>query len=224
MLKDLNERCPNIKHISLYLCKLHNLEMGLPASLSTIELNHCSWKPRWFENVHTIIPNLHTLFMEHTTRIDNHDLDDISKITSLNVLNLNGCYRINEKGLEKITTKLTNLHTLEIAYCGCTDLILHHITRYMSKLEVLNLRHSVQITDSGVSILASGLHNLKHININLCTSLTPSSVECLQAMKTLKSLVCDPSQITVKLEKLLEVGGCDVTVLKENVVQGQGPE
>ena len=57
MLKDLNERCPNIKHISLYLCKLHNLEMGLPASLSTIELNHCSWKPRWFENVHTIILN-----------------------------------------------------------------------------------------------------------------------------------------------------------------------
>ncbi|XP_063414567.1 F-box/LRR-repeat protein 12-like [Mytilus trossulus] len=215
MLADLNERCPNIRHITLQNCKLQNLEMKLPPSLTSIELYQCYWKPRWFKHLHTMVPNIKCLILEHTSRVDNHDLDDVCKITGLESLNLNACYRINEKGLEKIAKELINLQTLEIAHCNCTDLILHHISRHLTKLETLNIRNS-KVTDSGISTIVSGLSNLKHLNINKCDLLTTSGLECLKSLKSLKTLVCDIAHITSMLETILENNGCIITALNPN--------
>lgn len=212
MFDDLNERCPSIRHLALYDCKLQNLKMKLPSTLTSIKIIHSQWKPRWFKGIHTLIPSLKSLVLEQTIRVDNHDMDDISKISGLEILNTNACYRINEKGLEKVATLLTNLNVLEIAHCQCTDLILHHLSRNLKKLKTLNIRGS-KVTDSGISTLIEGIPDLQHLNIQKCDLLMAPGLECLLCAKKLKTLVCNTTHLTPDVENRLEDMGCTITTL-----------
>merc|ERR1711976_320166 len=107
----------------------------LPKNLEEISVNSSLVPQGWFHvmSVKKLCPHLRSVDLSQSTKTNYQDLKDLSNYEELEVLKLNGCYRVTEEGLKSAAENLVNLHTLEIAETQCTDLALHHICRKLVK-------------------------------------------------------------------------------------------
>ncbi|KAL5021274.1 hypothetical protein ScPMuIL_000429 [Solemya velum] len=220
MIADLKDRCPNLHEFHLASCNTDNLDsLKLPTTLQKLVLHNCTWQPRWLRGTsNNLISSLSWIDLTGCSRVDNFDLEDISKFSKLEVLILNNCYRVGETGMNHIAASLTHITHLEVSGTMCNDLSIHKMSRNLSKLEYLNISQCPEITQSSLMTIASGLKKLKHIDISHGMNLKLESLFCLSELKYLRVLITgselSDNDIKILKDRLLK---CDIKCKEKNV-------
>ena len=178
MLKDLQERCPNLRTLWLHNCNLEPVNAALlPSSVHTLDFYWSAVPLGWFKPIETgSLKNLKVLKLSRCSRISLTDLEHISKVATLEVLDLGDCYRVTDDALRVVAEKLTCLTELRINGTSCSDLALHHISRNLKNLKLLDVSENYRLSDAAIASVASGLKNLVHLNISGCEVLTDTAV------------------------------------------------
>ncbi|KAK6180564.1 hypothetical protein SNE40_012696 [Patella caerulea] len=214
MLKDLCERCPNIKTLHLYQCNTDNLDcQKLPATLTALAIRSSVWQPRWFKlhNKPALLPLLKSLDVSGSARVDNFDIEDLNQWSNLEELKMNECYRVGQNGLTSISMNLTKLKNLELAGTMITELSMHHISRHLKLLEKLNLSRAVGLSDSCLDEISSGLTQLRYLNISGCSEVTCGGIKSLLSLKKLETLVLKNIMLSdTELKDIQSVSLCKI--------------
>ncbi|KAL8558050.1 hypothetical protein ACOMHN_022943 [Nucella lapillus] len=197
MMEEVCGRCPKLWWLHMEPGSITNFSSSvlLPSSLTHLTLRRCMWKPRWLEGCHLHFPQLVYLDLSDTVRVDNHDMEDVAKITNLHKLKLDNCYRLNEQGLQKIAQHLTQLTSLSLRGCDSSDLVVHHMSRHLTSLEDLDLSGSRLLTESSLAGLVEGLVSLKCLKVDSCIKLTVnafSALCCSSSLRTVSLVLQDP--------------------------------
>ncbi|XP_023228108.1 F-box/LRR-repeat protein 12-like [Centruroides sculpturatus] len=197
VLSKLQKQCPDIKTLCLE-------EVFLGAHVNGNGLNICnfprtltclSFKKSFLHcdklfgtNASKYLPYLEHLDLSYCTLVCSHDMIYFSEFKHLKKLYINGCYRINDGGLEHISSIFCNLQVLDVEetdicnnsiiailknginlkelYIGhnlITDIPFVTITK-SSSLEILCLQNTL-VTDCTLKSFADVFSNLKHLNI-----------------------------------------------------------
>lgn len=188
MLGELRTRCTALSCLHMQPGSVIGLSATLlPGSLTHLTLRRCMWQPHWLKDSASHFSNLQYLDLSETVRVDNHDLVDIAQFSKLTVLKLDGCYRVEEQGLEAVVTALAELDTLNIRDCQTTDLVVHHIGRNLKSLQDLDISGSCLLTDSCVPTLVM-LDTLGRLSLTCSSQLKPQSLLDLQNISSLRIL------------------------------------
>ncbi|TVU32513.1 hypothetical protein EJB05_24244 [Eragrostis curvula] len=130
-------------------------------------------------------------------------LKDMSAISldNLELLNLNACQKLTDKGIEAATSICPNLQGFSIYWIvGLTDSSIMHITKNCKQILDLNLSGCKNISDKGLRLIANNYQGLKKLNITRpadtksdilfrCVKLTDDGLqEVLQKCTSLESL------------------------------------
>ena len=189
MLRDLQERCPNLQHLEMVHVSLTGVSSAnLPMSLHSLSITHSRLPTRWFHAAIKAdrLKNLTHLDLSLSTMTSKTDINDIIKLTGLTSLKINGCYRVKMDGLRALAGALVKMTHLEVGGTGCTDLAVHHISRNMPLLEELSVCDSERLSDGAVDDIASNLHSLQRLNLHQCQKVTDGVLKPLSKMKHLK--------------------------------------
>ena len=188
MLKDLQERCPNIRELGLLEMNLSAVSAEfLPSKLTHLSITSCFVPPAWFKLMQQkdLMPSLTFLDLSKSSKLSNGDLKDLCSRTGLKTLLIGECYRVSDAGCQAIADNLKSLTELDISYTKCSDVVLHMLCRNLRSLHTLNLSHCSGVTDSGIGSIVSCLTQLKDLRVNSCSI----SHGMLQAIaKNLKNL------------------------------------
>uniref|UniRef100_A0A0D9VEV3 F-box/LRR-repeat protein 15-like leucin rich repeat domain-containing protein n=1 Tax=Leersia perrieri TaxID=77586 RepID=A0A0D9VEV3_9ORYZ len=113
-----------------------------------------------------------------------------TSLQELELLNLNACQKVSDKGIEAITSLCPNLQALSIYWIvGLTDLTITHIVKNCKHIVDLNLSGCKNISDKGMQLVADSYEGLKKLNITRCIKLTDDGLqEVLQKCCSLESL------------------------------------
>jgi hypothetical protein len=85
----------------------------------------------------------------------------------LRYLNLRGCERISDLGVEVVAVSCSRLRSLDIGKCDVTDLGLRAVGRHCPALRKLSLRGCELVTDQGLQLIAYCCRGLQHLNIQV---------------------------------------------------------
>ncbi|BFG38339.1 hypothetical protein CerSpe_246140 [Prunus speciosa] len=149
---------------------------------------------------------------KHLELIKNKCLDSLQ---NLEVLNLNGCQKISDKGIEDITSACPNLkvfsiywnvrvtdigiahlvknckHIVDLNFSGCknlSDKCLQLVAENYPELELLNLTRCVKLTDSGLQQILHGCPCLHSLNLYALSSFTDEAYKRISLLSHLKFL------------------------------------
>lgn len=182
MMKELSDRCPKITHLELVKANLSTVPANtIPSTLTTLTITNSLIPNGWFKEMceGRLLPRLEEIDLSYSTKTSNGDLKDLSLLTDLKVLRVNGCYRVKEEGLKAIGENCKHLLVLEISGTGCTDLAIHIICRNVVNLERINLEGCQQVKDGSMETINTCLKQLKWINVKDCSGLTQAGVSKL---------------------------------------------
>ena len=82
-------------------------------------------------------------------------------------LNLRGCERISDAGVELVGASCSRLRSLDIGKCDVTDLGLRELGRHCPSLRKLSVRGCEMVTDQGIQLVAYYCRGLHHLNIQV---------------------------------------------------------
>ncbi|PRP73531.1 hypothetical protein PROFUN_02540 [Planoprotostelium fungivorum] len=165
-LRGLNVRMTRVTSDGVrHICNMSGLEsLTLMNAISDRDVQLLSKK----------LPRLQQL-MIISSNITDASLADISQLRNLAELQLTGCERITDGGLEKLKG-MSSIRTLWLSCTGVTDVGMQHLTTLgnLQTLVVTNCR----ITDLGLHHLRN-LPNLNHLSLSYCYMVTTQGVESL---------------------------------------------
>ncbi|CAL9202265.1 unnamed protein product [Musa hybrid cultivar] len=99
-------------------------------------------------------------------------------LRDLQHLNLNGCQKISDKGIEAITACCPKLRSLSVYWnVRLTDLGIKHLVKNSREVVSLNLSGCKNITDHSLYLIADSYHGLEELDITRCTKLTDSGLQ-----------------------------------------------
>ncbi|WAR23407.1 FXL12-like protein, partial [Mya arenaria] len=164
LLEDIRTNCPNLEDMMLQTFYLSNISSSkLPSSLQYFTVESCQWPMGWLKG--SYLPNLKCLQIKSCSRVDDQELKDVVKLTTLKTLHLGNLYRIKNNGVKVITENLTQLEQFELESLNIDDLAVHHICRNMQNLDAL-LLSKCNITNAAVDNVFVSLPKLKHLDIS----------------------------------------------------------
>lgn len=211
MLKDLKERCPNLKEIHLKNCNTMNLDPSLlPSGLVKLTLENCAIEPGLMKHFTRDLPELSYLDVSRTVRFDDRELSYVCGTDQLKVLIMNGCYRVTAaEGLSKAAQQMASLERMEIGDAAIEnrnqnfELAAHHMTRHMVSLKHLNLQGCKPLTSDILKVLLSGLKKLETLNVACCLMKYDSFVNMEPYFKKIKLLeICSSEMGHQQVEDL----------------------
>ena len=202
MLEELKERCPSLSWLHMEPGNVTNLPSAtlLPSSLTHLSLCKCTWQPRWLKDCASHFPHLVYLDLSGSVRVDNHDMNDLAQFHTLHTLKLDECYRLGDQGLQEIATSLTALTFLSLRGCNVSDLVVHHLCRHLTSLQVLDLSDSKVLTDSSVPLLVASLPKLEELMLDGCVKLTGKVFSALCKSTSLRQLSLVETHIEISAE------------------------
>ncbi|XP_057422681.1 F-box protein At3g58530 [Lotus japonicus] len=101
-------------------------------------------------------------------------------LQSLESLNLNGCQKISDTGIEAITSCCPQLKTFSIYWnVRVTDTSLLHTVRNCKHIVDLNISGCKQITDQGIQFVAENYPELESLNLTRCIKVTDDGLKPL---------------------------------------------
>ncbi|XP_061348079.1 F-box protein At3g58530 [Gastrolobium bilobum] len=101
-------------------------------------------------------------------------------LQSLESLNLNGCQKISDTGIEAITSCCPQLKTFSIYWnVRVTDTGLLHTVRNCKRIVDLNISGCKNISDRGVQFVAESYTELESLNLTRCIKLTDDGLKQL---------------------------------------------
>jgi hypothetical protein len=163
LLKKLFFFFPNLRALSFTGCKLTTESIELIANLPLEKL----LLPKCFE-------------------IHDDALEQISRITTLQVLDISVSDHVTDEGVATLKT-LVHLQQLNLSGCGAITNNSLHAFENCPSLKILNLSRCIKLTDSGLEIL-SQFKELQVLDISRCPHITASGIQHLPHLKNLVSL------------------------------------
>ncbi len=206
MLKDLQERCPNIRELELIRTNLSAVSSEyLPRKLHNLYMTFCFIPPHWFKPVSKemgSLDELRELDLSLSTKLSNDDLADLRCASGLTSLKINGCYRVTDSGLKTIADGFPKLQTLEMADISCVDLALalHHICRGLPDLQRLKLG-TCKISNDAMAEIGC-MKKLEWLCMVTC-EVTATGLAHLSNLKLLR--YCDVSGCQQITEEIVQV-------------------
>ncbi|CAN7095388.1 unnamed protein product [Brassica rapa subsp. narinosa] len=108
-------------------------------------------------------------------------------LSSLECLNLNGCQKISDSGIEAITSICPKLKVISIYWnVRVTDDCIKHLIKNCRNIIDLNLSGCKSITDIGMQLVAESYQDLESLNITRCVKITDDGL--LQVLHKCSSL------------------------------------
>jgi hypothetical protein len=188
MLAELSSQCPKLQHLHLSEVNLNDVSSkNLPNSLQELSLTSCLMQQAWWDEVMQSkgLPQLLLLDLTQSSKTCDSDVRQLCRLTSLQILKLNGCYRLHHRWISELDGDPPALLQLEIAETQCTDLTLHQIVRHFPLLTKFNVNKCNRLTRGGISTAADCLPNLRWFDVG---GLDFVDDACLQSLKSLKHL------------------------------------
>ncbi|KAK6152567.1 hypothetical protein DH2020_012206 [Rehmannia glutinosa] len=160
--------------------------------------------------------NLRNLDLGFCTGVSDDGLESIGGLKYLEVLNLQGCWRITDKGLGFLAKgslckklRILNLANMEITDCGLiylkemscleelnlaechmvTDISIEMVVATFSTLKKLILSWMFDVSDVAVSALARGCKNLEVLDLSGCGTVSATGICAFSSHGSLKELV-----------------------------------
>ncbi|GMH08224.1 hypothetical protein Nepgr_010064 [Nepenthes gracilis] len=100
-----------------------------------------------------------------------------SSLENLEILNLNGCQKISDKGIEAITCASPNLKAFSIYWnVRVTDNGIQHLVKSCKQVVDLNLSGCKNISDKSLQQIADNFQDLESLNITRCVKLSDSGL------------------------------------------------
>ncbi|KAI8558874.1 hypothetical protein RHMOL_Rhmol04G0130100 [Rhododendron molle] len=94
-------------------------------------------------------------------------------LQNLESLNLNGCQKISDRGVEAITSICPNLKVFSIYWnVRVTDTGIEHLVKNCKNIVDLNLSGCKNISDKSLQLIADNYQHLKCLNLTRCIKLT----------------------------------------------------
>ncbi|KAF3579047.1 hypothetical protein DY000_02032321 [Brassica cretica] len=111
-------------------------------------------------------------------------------LLSLKCLNLNGCQKISDGGIEAITSICPNLKAISIYWnVRVTDDCIRHLVNNCRTIIDLNLSGCKSITDKGMQLVAESYQDLESLNITRCVKIKNDGLlHVLHKCSTLQTL------------------------------------
>ncbi|CAN7013584.1 unnamed protein product [Brassica oleracea var. botrytis] len=111
-------------------------------------------------------------------------------LLSLKCLNLNGCQKISDGGIEAITSICPNLKAISIYWnVRVTDDCIRHLVNSCRTIIDLNLSGCKSITNKGMQLVAESYQDLEPLNITRCVKITYDGLlHVLHKCSTLQTL------------------------------------
>lgn len=137
--------------------------------------------------------NIKTINLEFARDVeDEHliQLKALGPLLSLQTLNLNGCQKISDKGVEAMTSVCPGLRELSMYWnVRITDLSIKHLLKNCRHVTTLNLSGCKNISDQSLSMIADNYPELQVLDITRCTKLTDVGLrKILHRCNSLQSL------------------------------------
>lgn len=111
-------------------------------------------------------------------------------LQNLESLNLNGCQKISDKGIEAITTVCFNLKVFSIYWnVRVSDIGIKHLVKNCKRIVNLNLSGCKNITDKSLQLVADNYQYLESLNLTRCIKITDGGLcQILLKCSSLQSL------------------------------------
>ena len=216
MLKELGNRCPNLWLLQLDDCNTDNISVeSLPSSLNSLAVTRSTWQSRWLKDKSQFLPNVENLDLSGSVRVDRFDLQDISQLSNLSRLSLDGCYRLKGPDIEVVVKALPSLISLNVSSTCLDQEAWHHIARHAKKLQEFHVAFCSSLDDSSLVTLTLGLSNLKKIDLSGCAALSIKGLESLWSLRKLETLIMKqkPNVTSKELDSLKEGFSCTIDVV-----------
>ncbi|XP_057546128.1 F-box protein At3g58530 [Amaranthus tricolor] len=113
-----------------------------------------------------------------------------SSLMNLEILNLNGCQKISDKGVEAITSACSHLRVFSIYWnLRVTDVGVQHLVKNCKHVTDLNFSGCKNISDKSMQLVADAYPELESLNITRCIKLSDGGLQYILLQCTsLKSL------------------------------------
>ena len=185
-------RCSKLRTLSLVGCKQVNVysfrglcdrDVGEGiAQLQHLNLRDCDHIcDTCLQYIGNHLKALESLDISFCISITDQGLAAVAKgLQNLKVLKLQAVDNVTSSGLRRVANRCTRLKHLDVGFCDwVNDDCLEKVSsgKILDTLECLNLS-CARITDEGVRVVAESFHQLKHLNLGQCHTLTDCSL-CL---------------------------------------------
>ncbi|EOY09588.1 RNI-like superfamily protein isoform 4, partial [Theobroma cacao] len=121
----------------------------------------------------------------HLEILKNKCLDSLQGLESLN---LNGCQKISDKGIEAITSCCHKLKVFSIYWNNLSERSLQLVADHYQELESLNLTRCVKMTDSGLQQILIRCSFLRSLNLYALSSFTDETYKKISVLSHLRFL------------------------------------
>lgn len=164
----------------------------LPDTLVEIGLKSCVMISDFFCDI-GLYPALRVLDLEQSSKTTDRDIAHICKCESLEILNLNGCFRISNSSIENITKSLPKLKELHLKDTKCNDNSLFYISCNLKNLTKLSLGGLQKVWQSDLSCKGlrcniPSITSLSHLDLSNTSSCDDSVLCALQVCTNLSHL------------------------------------
>ncbi|KAL6141562.1 hypothetical protein ACLB2K_059850 [Fragaria x ananassa] len=114
----------------------------------------------------------------------------LDSLQDLEVLNLNSCQKISDKGVEDITSACTNLKVFSIYWnVRVTDTGITHLVKNCKYIIDLNISGCKKLSDKSLQLVAQTYPELEMLNLTRCVKLTDFGLQqILNSCSSLQSL------------------------------------
>ncbi|CAH2063667.1 unnamed protein product [Thlaspi arvense] len=109
-------------------------------------------------------------------------------LSSLECLNLNGCQKISDSGIEAITSICPKLKVFSIYWNSLTDKSMQLVAESYQDLESLNITRCVKITDDGLLRVLQKCSSLQTLNLYALSSFTDKAYKKISLLADLRFL------------------------------------
>lgn len=127
--------------------------------------------------------NVKHINLEFAQDIEDKQLENVKSkcgdsLLDLEILNLNGCQRISDKGIEAVTNTCPKLKVFSIYWnVRVTDVGITHLVKNCRYVVDLNLSGCKNITDKSLHLVAGNYQELESLNITRCIKMTDSGLQ-----------------------------------------------
>ncbi|XP_074643161.1 F-box/LRR-repeat protein 12-like [Tubulanus polymorphus] len=205
MLKELQERCPNLQELCMSHANLESVNSScFPIKLKklTIISSCLPFNKAWLDE--NFIPELTHLDLSYTPAVTAAFVKGLGTRTKLISLKLNGCYRLTGSLYDSLWELFPNLEVLELSSTCLTDVSIHHICRFNLKLRHFNMSDCTQVTELGLANILQCLSHLQSLNISKCSiSLNENVVVYFKNFKVLNYLNIKGNSLTKEIREKL---------------------
>ena len=190
ILNALVEKCKNIVKIELLNCDLSffvstgdhpQCQLLLVDSIESVSLIYCNTLINWISGTSCMWPHLRHLSLLNSFKTSEFEIKGISNNTqwrtTLESLDLTGCYRINDKCVKSLCqNEHSSIRCLVLSGTSVTDNCLSYLPN-LHRLEKLALANVKELTNNGLLMIPNFLPSLKFLDISSLSKADSSTCE-----------------------------------------------